>query len=81
MDLPFLIVGGHIFWDSELAATEIERWVAYITFISEIILTISKIWIISINHNLGDIWFSFKISAKSIQSRTGEIEPNIVRIS
>ena len=57
MDLPFLIVGGHIFWDSELAATEIERWVAYITFISEIILTISKAWIISINHHRGDIWF------------------------
>ena len=55
MDLPFLIVGGHIFWDSELAATEIERWVAYITFISEIILTISKAWIISINLYLADI--------------------------
>jgi hypothetical protein len=52
MDLPFLIVGGHIFGDSELAATEIERWVVYITFISEIILTISKAWIISIYHQL-----------------------------
>jgi hypothetical protein len=48
MDLPFLIVGGHIFRDSDLTAIEKERLVAYITFISEIILTISKTWIISI---------------------------------
>ena len=57
MDLPFLMVGAHIFWDSDLASTEIERWVAYITFISELILTISKAWIISMYHHLGDIWF------------------------
>jgi hypothetical protein len=48
MDLPFIIAGGHIFRGSDLAATEKERWVAYITFIFEIILTISKSWVISI---------------------------------
>jgi hypothetical protein len=37
MDLSFLIAGGYIFRETELAATEKERWVAYITFISEII--------------------------------------------
>ena len=66
MDLPFLIVGGHIFWDSELAATEIERWVAYITFISEIILTISKAWIISINHHL-QFPYTYKKSPSKIR--------------
>ena len=29
MDVPFLIVGGHIFRDSDLTATEKEQWVAY----------------------------------------------------
>jgi hypothetical protein len=55
--LPFLTVGGHIFRDSEFSATENERWIAYITFISGIILTISKSWVISINRNPVDIWF------------------------
>ncbi len=34
MDVPFLIVGGHIFRDSDLTATEKEQWIAYIVFIS-----------------------------------------------
>jgi hypothetical protein len=50
MDLPFSIAGVHIFRGSDLTATEKERWIAYIAFISEIILTITKGWIVSINH-------------------------------
>jgi hypothetical protein len=42
MDLPFLFIETHIFRDPDLAAAEKERGVAYITFIFEIILTISK---------------------------------------
>ncbi len=64
MDVPFLIVGGHIFRDSDLTATEKEQWIAYIVFIS--VKLQNRCIYISILGKVGDRLLYHKLSESLI---------------